>query len=109
MIYYFYNPGYKKILAMFRNEIAIEPIDVKEKILIKDVHELVESYPRVPITVDCVIFGFDNNKLKVLLIRSDIEMYHGKWSLLGDFAHDDEELDDAANRVLRERTGMDDV
>jgi 8-oxo-dGTP diphosphatase len=109
MIYYFYNPGYKKILAMFRNEIAIEPIDVKEKILITDVHQLVESYPRVPITVDCVIFGFDNNKLKVLLIRSDIEMYHGKWSLLGDFAHDDEDLDDAAYRVLRERTGMDDV
>jgi len=77
--------------------------------LIKDVYKLVESYPRVPITVDCAIFGFDNNELKILLIRSDIEMYRGKWSLLGDFAHDDEELDDAAYRVLRERTGMDDV
>ena len=76
--------------------------------LIKDVHDLVDSYPRVPITVDCVIFGFDN-ELKVLLIRSDLEMYRGIWSLLGDFAHDDEELDDAAYRVLRERTGMDDV
>ena len=55
-----------------------------ENSLIRDVHELVESYPKVPITVDCVIFGFDNNELKVLLIRSDIAMYHGKWSLLGD-------------------------
>ena len=94
---------------MLVNETAIQTGDIHEPALIKDVHELVESYPRVPITVDCVIFGFDNNELRVLLIRSDLEMFHGKWTLLGDFARDDEELDDAAYRVLRERTGMDDV
>jgi 8-oxo-dGTP diphosphatase len=78
--------------------------------LIDDVEKLVESYPRVPITVDCVIFGFDENELKVLLIKSDIEMYKGKYSLLGDFAIDnDEDLDEAAYRILKERTGMDDV
>lgn len=94
---------------MFRNETA-NAIDAdRQNNLIKDVTQLVEAYPRVPITVDCVIFGFDNNELKILLIRSDLEMYTGKWSLLGDFAHDDEELDGAAYRVLHERTGMDDV
>ncbi len=72
-----------------------------------EVVKLVESYPSVPLTVDCVIFGFDNNELKVLLIRSDLQIYKGKWSLLGDFANDDEDLDDAACRVLKERTGMD--
>src|SRR3954471_13397583 len=77
--------------------------------IIKDVKKLVESYPRVPITVDCVIFGFDENELKVLLIRSDLEMFKDKWSLLGDFAADNEILDDAAYRVLRERTAMEDV
>lgn len=77
--------------------------------LIKDVVQLVGTYPRVPITVDCVIFGFDENSLKVLLIRSDLEVYKGKWSLLGDFAKDSEELDEAASRVLKQRTGMDDV
>lgn len=82
---------------------------VYEKELIHDVRKLVESYPRVPITVDCVIFGFDENELKVLLIRSDLEIFKDKWSLLGDFANDDEELDDAAYRVLKERTGLDDV
>ena len=81
----------------------------KKSGLIKDVKKLVESYPRVPITVDCVIFGFDENELRVLLIRSDIEMFRDKWSLLGDFAADNEMLDDAAYRVLHERTGMDDV
>jgi 8-oxo-dGTP diphosphatase len=77
--------------------------------LIKDVQKLVASYPRVPITVDCVIFGFDENELKVLLIRSDLEIYKDKWSLLGDFATDNEELTDAAYRVLQQRTGMTDV
>jgi 8-oxo-dGTP diphosphatase len=81
----------------------------KQNGVIKDVEKLVASYPSVPITVDCVIFGFDENELKVLLIRSDIEMYKGKWSLLGDFAEDNEELDGAAYRVLKERTGMNDV
>ncbi|MFX5494349.1 hypothetical protein ABTD62_21645, partial [Acinetobacter baumannii] len=45
--------------------------------LITNVEKLVAAYPRVPITVDCVIFGFDENELKVLLIRSDIAMYKG--------------------------------
>ena len=68
------------------------------------------QYPKLAVTVDCVIFGFDENELKVLLIRSDLEMFKGKWSLLGDFAFDNEEdLDSAAYRILKERTGMDDV
>ncbi|WP_416439479.1 hypothetical protein [Phnomibacter sp. MR] len=46
--------------------------------LIADAVELVHSYPQMPLTVDCVIFGFDENKLKVLLIRSDLEVYKGK-------------------------------
>lgn len=80
-----------------------------ESELINEAVELVASYPKVPITVDCVIFGFDQNELKVLLIRSDLRLFSGKWSLLGDFAGDQEELDDAAYRVMRSRTGMDDV
>lgn len=77
--------------------------------LIRNAGELVRSYPAVPITVDCVIFGFEENKLKVLLIKSDLEIFEDKLSLLGDRLLDDEELDDAAYRILRERTGMNDV
>ncbi|MCX6208617.1 MAG: NUDIX domain-containing protein [Bacteroidetes bacterium] len=61
------------------------------------------------ITVDCVIFGFDDNELKVLLIRSDLEKYQGLWSLLGDVVKDNEEIDAAAYRVLDQRTGMSDI
>ena len=70
---------------------------------------LVSSYPKMPITVDCVIFGFDDNELKVLLIRSDLEKYQGMWSLLGDVVNDNEEIDAAAYRVLDQRTGMIDI
>ena len=80
-----------------------------KKKLIKNVNKLVKSYPTTPITVDCVIFGFDDNELKVLLIRSDLEIFKDRWSLLGDFAEDNEDLDNAAYRVLKQRTGMDDV
>jgi 8-oxo-dGTP diphosphatase len=94
---------------MKKENLATNEVQKQHIVLIKDAQELVASYPRVPITVDCVIFGFDENELKVLLIRSDLMIYEDYWSLLGDFAADNEELDDAAYRVLRERTGMDDV
>ena len=61
------------------------------------------------ISVDCVIFGFDENELKVLLIKSDLANFDGKWSLLGDLIDSKETLDGAAYRVLKERTGMDDL
>jgi len=95
---------------MNKNTPLREKLKKQNNGLIKDVVKLVESYPSVPITVDCVIFGFDDDELKVLLIRSDLEVFKDKWSLLGDFAIDDEEdLDEAAYRILKDRTGMDDV
>lgn len=89
-----------EVITAFRDE---------NKNLIGDVHQLVDSYPRVPLTVDCVVFGFDDNVLKVLLIESDISMFEGKWTLLGDFVQDEETLDDAAYRVFKDRTGMSDI
>ncbi len=69
----------------------------------------VESTNRIALSVDCVIFGFDENKLKVLLIKSDLKKYIGKWSLLGDLVFPNEDLDAAAYRILKQRTGLSDV
>ena len=69
----------------------------------------VESINRIALSVDCVIFGFDENKLKVLLIRSDLKKFNCLWSLLGDLVDPQEELDAAAIRILKNRTGLDDV
>ena len=68
-----------------------------------------KEFFQIAISVDCVIFGFENDELKVLLIRSDLEEFKDKWSLLGDLIRPDENLDDASYRVLKERTGLDDV
>jgi 8-oxo-dGTP diphosphatase len=68
-----------------------------------------ENTNRIALSVDCVIFGFDENKLKVLLIRSDLKKYLGKWSLLGDLVFPKEDLDAAAYRILKQRTGLSDV
>lgn len=64
---------------------------------------------QIAISVDCVIFGFDRNELKVLLIKSDLENFSDQWSLLGDLVRPDENLDNASYRVLKDRTGLDDV
>jgi 8-oxo-dGTP diphosphatase len=77
--------------------------------LIQDAVQLVGSYPKTALTVDCAIFGFEENELKVLLIRSDLQAYKGLWTLLGDVAGEQEDLDNAAYRVLRERTGLNDI
>lgn len=69
----------------------------------------VRSSNRIALSVDCAIFGFDGTALRVLLIRSDLKKYKGRWTLLGDLVHPDEDLDQAAYRVLKERTGLSDV
>ena len=67
------------------------------------------EYPRPCLTVDCVVFGLDEQDLKVLLIQRDIEPFAGRWALPGGFVHMDETLDDAARRELREETGLSNV
>lgn len=79
---------------------------------VKTLHTLqsdVQSTNRIALSVDCVIFGFDENKLKVMLIRSDLKKYQDRWSLLGDLVRPSEDLDAAAYRILKQRTGLDDV
>jgi 8-oxo-dGTP diphosphatase len=65
------------------------------------------EYARASLTVDCVIFGLDEENLKILLIERDLEPFKGKWALPGGFVRVDETLDEAARRELREETGVD--
>ena len=64
---------------------------------------------RIALSVDCVIFGYEDKQLKVLLIKSDLEEFQGMWSLPGDLVRPDEDLEEAPYRVLKERTGLKDV
>lgn len=61
------------------------------------------------VAVDCIIFGFDNDELKILLIKRPIQPKKGQWSLMGGFLKKNEILNDAANRVLNILTGLNHV
>lgn len=61
---------------------------------------------RLLAAVDCVIFGFDGQSLQLLLVQRGIDPDRGKWSLMGGFIQADETADEAAQRVLLDRTGL---
>jgi len=67
------------------------------------------EYPRAALTVDCVVFGLDEEDLKVMLIQRDLPPFEGGWALPGGFVRLDETLEDAALRELQEETGLEKV
>jgi 8-oxo-dGTP diphosphatase len=67
------------------------------------------QYPRAALTVDCVVFGFDDGELKLLLIQRAQDPFKGKWALPGGFVRVDETVDEAAQRELAEETGLKNV
>lgn len=64
---------------------------------------------RILVAVDCIIFGFDEEGFKLLLIQRGFAPEINKWSLMGGFVKQEESLDDAANRILKQLTGLEDV
>ncbi len=67
------------------------------------------EYPRPSLTTDCVIFGFDDSDLKVLLIERGIEPFKEKWAFPGGFVKMDENTEEGAKRELLEEAGLKDV
>lgn len=61
------------------------------------------------IAVDNIIFGVQDNKLKLLIFKREVEPFAGQWSLLGSFVEPDESVSSAAERVLFELTGLQDI
>ncbi|QNF35462.1 NUDIX hydrolase [Adhaeribacter swui] len=64
---------------------------------------------RILVAVDCIIFGFDGTDFKLLLIQRGFAPEKKKWSLMGGFIQPEETLEVAANRVLKQLTGLEDV
>ncbi len=71
--------------------------------------EFSHDFFKTAVTVDNVIFGFDESDLKVLLIKRGTEPYTGLWALPGDFIYSNENIEDAASRILNELTGLEKV
>lgn len=64
------------------------------------------EHSKVFVSVDCIVFGFEDKKLKLLIGRRQMNPGRGEWSLYGGFVTADESLDEAANRVLHDLTGL---
>ncbi len=64
------------------------------------------EHAKVWVSVDCIVFGFEEDKLKVLIGKRKMDPGRGEWSLYGGFVGAEESLEEAADRVLSELTGL---
>ena len=67
------------------------------------------KHPKHFVAVDCVIFGYRNEELCLLLYPRGFEPSKGSWSLMGGFVQENESSDDAAKRILKLTTGLEDI
>jgi len=73
--------------------------------------EFYSTHPKILVAVDSIIFGFNEHdrELKLLLLKRNFEPEKGKWSLMGGFVDTYESLDEAAERIVSQLTGLDNV
>lgn len=65
--------------------------------------------PKILVATDCIVFGFDEGILKLLVFRRRIDPFKGEWSLIGSFVNAEESVSDAARRVLLQFTGLENI
>ncbi len=58
------------------------------------------------LSIDCIVFGFQNSKLYILLVKHDEGLSKGKWALPGGWIKFNENVDDAATRILSVQTAV---
>lgn len=69
-----------------------------------NIHNLSEQNYIQQLSIDCVIFGYQDKQLKVLVPKLN---FNGDfWAIPGGFVYQDEDIDKAADRILQERTGI---
>lgn len=61
------------------------------------------------VATDCIVFGFDEGELKLLIFPRRVAPFKGAWSLIGSFVNLEEDVDEAARRILQEITGLEKV
>lgn len=71
--------------------------------------ERYSSQNKMLVAVDCIIFGFQGEHLKLLLIKRGFEPQKGRWSLMGGFVTPEENINHAAARILKQFTGLSDI
>ncbi|PWJ56800.1 ADP-ribose pyrophosphatase YjhB (NUDIX family) [Dyadobacter jejuensis] len=74
-----------------------------------DILKQYETQDKFLVAIDSIIFGFDGESLKLLLVKRGIENEKDTWSLMGGWVHQEESLQDAASRILYELTNLKDI
>jgi len=67
------------------------------------------DYLKFGLSIDCVVFGYNEGKVQVLLIERNAEPYKGSWALPGELVSIDNNLEDAANDILNNLTGLSNI
>jgi len=75
----------------------------------KTAKDLYSEHPKIPVAVDCVIFGYEEDELKLLLYPRRFDPNKGEWSLMGGFVQNDESMEDTVNRVLQLTVGLENI
>lgn len=66
-------------------------------------------YPRPSVTIDCVVFGYDGEQLSILLLNRRDEPFANQWTLPGGFLRLEETFEEAAQRILKDKTGIENL
>jgi 8-oxo-dGTP diphosphatase len=74
-----------------------------------DMTEVYTGQEKILVAVDCIVFGFDSKEIKLLLFKRKVKPLVGEWSLVGSFIKSDMSLEQSAQKVLHESTGLKDV
>ncbi|WP_072764915.1 NUDIX hydrolase [Arenibacter nanhaiticus] len=64
---------------------------------------------KILVATDCIVFGFDEGVLKLLVFKRRINPFMGEWSLIGSFVDEEESVTEAARRVLLQFTGLENI
>jgi 8-oxo-dGTP diphosphatase len=76
---------------------------------LSDMTKVYTGQEKILVAVDCIVFGFDLEEIKLLLFKRKLEPLIGEWSLIGSFIKSDKSLEESAEAVLHESTGLKDV
>lgn len=89
-------------------EKTVQPKEVgqKSKFAVPYYEISYDKFFQFGVSVDCVVFGYHDNRLKILLIKRGAAPFKGMWALPGDLVYPNENIDVAAQRILRDLTGI---
>lgn len=75
----------------------------------KETKKPYKGQSKILVATDCIVFGFDEGVLKLLVFKRRVDPLAGEWSLIGSFVDRDESITAAARRVLLKFTGLEDI